>query len=292
MPAIIIEGKELAAEFQGRIRRDIEELQPKLGRKPRLAVVLVGDNPASQVYVRSKSVTAAKLGIEPIDVNLPSDIADAQLQSALRKLGAQPDLDGILLQLPLPNGLDEYAALMSIPPDKDVDGLHPLNQGLLLRGTGLLRPCTPLGVMALIDRGRRALGADSDLSGLRAVVVGRSVLVGKPVAAMLLERHCTVVMCHSRTSDLAAECRSADILVAAVGKPELVRGEWIKPGAIVIDVGINRSPDGKLLGDVHFASAQQVAGAITPVPGGVGPMTIVMLLANTVKAAQQKAVGR
>ncbi|MCB0360587.1 MAG: bifunctional 5,10-methylenetetrahydrofolate dehydrogenase/5,10-methenyltetrahydrofolate cyclohydrolase, partial [Bdellovibrionales bacterium] len=205
----------------------------------------------------------------------------------LRALSGNPAVDGILLQLPLPNGLDEFAALLAIDPGKDVDGLHPYNQGLLLRGETTFVPCTPAGSMALIDEARKLLGLPKSLDGLHAVVLGRSILVGKPIAQLLLQRNCTVVQCHSRTRELATECRRADILIAAVGRPKLVRGDWIKHGAIVIDVGINRLDDGSLAGDVTFEEAAVVAGAITPVPKGVGPMTIAMLMKNTVQAAQQ-----
>lgn len=288
MHAISIDGRALAKRYHEQIRGDAERAEAQLGRKPRLAVVLVGENPASKVYVASKSKTAKSCGIEPIDITLPTETPQHELDGVLQKLSSDPTVDGILLQLPLPKHLDEFRALSQIAPLADADGLHPFNQGLLVRGAEGLRPCTPLGCMALIDQARAELGLSHDLSGLHAVVVGRSVLVGKPVALLLLERNCTVTVAHSRTADLAAQCLQADILVAAVGKPEFIPGEWVKPGAVVIDVGINRLADGRLVGDVHFDSAANRAAAITPVPGGVGPMTIAMLLWNTVQAALKK----
>lgn len=288
MAAEIIDGKELSKSVRASLTTRVQDLAPKLGRAPSLAVVLVGEDPASQVYVRSKSKQAAKVGIDVIDRKFPETISNVELQQELRTLSEKPELDGILLQLPLPAGLDEYQALLSIAPDKDVDGLHPFNQGLLLRGADAFRPCTPLGVMHLVDKGRQLLGLDTNLSGCQAVIAGRSILVGKPMGFLLLERHCTVTTCHSRTKDLAAECRKADILVAAVGRDELIKGDWVKPGAVVIDVGINRRDDGSLVGDVAYNEALEVAGAITPVPGGVGPMTIAMLLSNTVDSAARK----
>ncbi|HQH28419.1 MAG TPA: bifunctional 5,10-methylenetetrahydrofolate dehydrogenase/5,10-methenyltetrahydrofolate cyclohydrolase [Oligoflexia bacterium] len=288
MSAQIIDGQVLAKSIQEKLGRDVLEITPKLGRAPKLAVVLVGDDPASKVYVRSKTKKARQCGIEVEDFFLPASCTNEALQGQLRTLSASPGLDGILLQLPLPKHLDEFSALLSIDAGKDVDGLHPLNQGLLLRGADALEPCTPKGCLSLIDEACRLLSRNSDLSGLHAVVAGRSILVGKPVAQMLLARHCTVVMCHSRTKALAEECRRADILIAAVGKPEIIRMDFIKPGAIVIDVGINRLADGRLVGDVNFDEAMAVAAAVTPVPGGVGPMTIAMLLANTVESARRK----
>ncbi|MCB0323565.1 MAG: bifunctional methylenetetrahydrofolate dehydrogenase/methenyltetrahydrofolate cyclohydrolase FolD [Bdellovibrionales bacterium] len=291
MTAHILDGKALAAEVQRNLTVQVENLTPRLGRSPGLAVVLVGNNPASEVYVRSKSKKAKQCGIAVTDVHLPSDIGDEALQRQLRELSARADIDGILLQLPLPKGLNEFAALQCIDPSRDADGLHPYNQGLLLRSEYCPQPCTPKGSMALIDRGRQLLGLPTDLSGQHAVVVGRSILVGKPMALLLLDRHCTVSVCHSRTKDLVEECRRADILVAAVGRERILGREHVKPGAIVIDVGINRTAEGTLVGDVDFEAVRDVAGAITPVPGGVGPMTIAMLLQNTVDSAQRKADG-
>ena len=252
--------------------------------------MLVGDNPASQVYVRSKSKRAQACGLSVTDVKLPGDVSQASLEAALKQLNSDPAVDGILLQLPLPKGLDELSALCAIDPRKDADGLHPANQGLLVRAAPAPRPCTPFGVMKLIAQARKQLGLDPKISGLHAVVVGRSILVGKPQALLLLEENCTVTVCHSKTVDLAAECRRADIVVAAVGRPQLVTKAFLKPGAIVIDVGINQDASGKLVGDVEFAGACEVAAAVTPVPGGVGPMTIAMLLSNTVDIAK-RSVG-
>lgn len=288
MSAQVIDGKSLAQKIQQDLSRQVADLTPALGRAPTLAVVLVGDDPASQVYVRSKSRNAKSCGIDTRDLTLSGSIANQELQQQLTSLSADPTVDGILLQLPLPSGLDEFAALMCIAPALDVDGLHPVNQGLLVRGSRSHRPCTPLGTIELIKQGLSQLGKPADLKGLHAVVVGRSILVGKPVALLLLENHCTVTICHSRTVDLATECLRADILVAAIGKPRAIPGEYVKPGAVVIDVGINRLASGELVGDVDYTSAAQRAGAITPVPGGVGPMTIAMLLSNTVDAARLK----
>lgn len=289
MSVLILDGKALAAEIQESIKTRVAGLAPRLGRKPGLAVVLVGENPASKVYVGAKTKAAINCGLEVTDVKLPATVSNAELQSQLKQLSKNPAVDGILLQLPLPNGLDEFAALCCIEPPLDADGLHPLNQGLLLRGAPAPRSCTPMGCMALIEKACASLGRSTKLAGLHAVVVGRSILVGKPIALLLLEQNCTVTMCHSRTKDLAAEVRRADIVVAAVGQPQMVKGDWIKPGAIVIDVGINRLDDGKLVGDVDFESAKKTSGAITPVPGGVGPLTITMLISNTVDAAELKA---
>lgn len=287
MAAVLLDGKALAARVQAELKLEVDKLRTQIGRAPRLAVVLVGDNPASQVYVRSKSKNAKSCGIDAVDVHLPKSIANEELQHKLSELSNDPLIDGILLQLPLPAGLDEFAALLCINPAVDVDGLHPISQGMLMRSAPAHRPCTPRGCLRLIDEAQKLLGRSGDLAGLHAVVLGRSILVGKPVALMLLERHCTVSICHSRTRDLKAECRRADILVVAIGKPELVTAEFIKSGAVVIDVGINRLDDGRLVGDVDFASASGIAGALTPVPGGVGPMTIAMLLSNTVESAMR-----
>ena len=296
MTAQLVSGKALADEIQKGLAVRVQEVEKRLGRPPGLAVVLVGDNPASQVYVRSKTKNAQKCGIHVVDLHLESNTAAPALHRALQKLNIDPAVDGILLQLPLPKGLDEFSALMCISPEKDADGLHPTNQGLLLRGAEAPRPCTPCGVMKLIDRALVQLGLPEhlktpDLSGMHAVVVGRSILVGKPVALMLLERDCTVEVCHSKTKDLGASCRRADILVAAVGRPRMITGDYLKPGAIVVDVGINHDLAGSLCGDVDFESAKEVAAAITPVPGGVGPMTIAVLLSNTVDAAMRKAAN-
>ena len=292
MPAEIIDGKALAKSLQKKLSEKVAELQPALGRSPGLAVVLVGDNPASKVYVRSKTKKARRCGLEVSDIVLPADTSDEQLQSELRRLSETPAVDGILLQLPLPAGLDELAALQSIAPEKDADGLHPTNQGFLLRGAEGFEPCTPKGSMLLIKQACEQLGRSDNLSGLNAVVVGRSILVGKPMALMLLDAHCTVSVCHSRTKNLAHFTQSADIVVAAVGRERLLTAEHVKPGAIVIDVGINRTEAGDLVGDVDFDSVVDIAGAITPVPGGVGPMTITVLLQNTVRAAERSLANK
>lgn len=288
MTAAIIDGKALAEEVETALTQEVSALKPRLGRAPGLAVVLVGENPASQVYVRSKSKRAEKCGLAVLDVKLPATVTDATLQAELKKLNENPAVDGILLQLPLPKGLNEFAALSCISPEKDVDGLHPVNQGLLLRGAPAHRACTPLGVMKLIEKARVTLGQSTNIAGLQAVVVGRSILVGKPVGLLLLEQNCSVDFCHSKTKNLVEKCRSADILVAAIGKAKFIGGDCVKPGAIVMDVGINRDENDKLCGDVNFEEAAKNAAAITPVPGGVGPMTIAMLLTNTVNAAKQK----
>jgi methylenetetrahydrofolate dehydrogenase (NADP+)/methenyltetrahydrofolate cyclohydrolase len=288
MSAIILDGKELAKSVQAELKARVVDLTPKLGRAPGLAVVLVGEDPASKVYVSSKGKKARKCGIEAIDCRFPANVSNTALQSQLRELSERDDVDGVLLQLPLPKELDEFGALTSIDPLCDADGLHPLNQGLLLRGAEAPIPCTPKGIMRLIDLASEHGALPKNLSGLNAVVVGRSVLVGKPIGLLLLERHCTVTYCHSRTKDLPKVCSAADILVAAVGRPEMINGDYIKQGATVIDVGINRTAEGALVGDVKASDALEKAGAYTPVPGGVGPMTIAMLLENTVEAAQRK----
>lgn len=251
------------------------------GRATGLATVLVGDDPASQVYVGSKERACREVGIESFGHRLPASTSQAELLDLVRTLAIDRRVHGILVQLPLPAGLDAQAVIEAIPPEKDVDGLHPVSQGRLLAGQPGLRPCTPLGVMRLLDE------VGVQLQGARAVVVGRSLLVGKPVSLLLLERHATVTMCHSRTADLPGEVGRAEVVVAAAGRTGLVRGSWVRPGAVVIDVGINRGSDGKVRGDVEFAPAAERASHITPVPGGVGPMTVAMLLANTVTAAER-----
>jgi len=275
-----IDGKAVAAAVRGEVRERVARLAGR-GIVPGLATVLVGDDPASQVYVGSKERACREVGMASFGHRLPASTAQAELLELVHGLGRDPRVHGILVQLPLPEGLDAQAVIEAIPPPKDVDGLHPVSQGHLMAGQPGLRPCTPLGVMRLLDE----VGAT--LRGARAVVVGRSLLVGKPVAFLLLERHATVTMCHSRTADLAGEVGNADILVAAAGQEGLVRGDWVKPGAVVIDVGINRGADGKVRGDVEFGPAAERASHITPVPGGVGPMTVAMLLSNTVTAAER-----
>lgn len=280
-----IDGKRVAAAVRGEVRERVARLAA-VGVVPGLATVLVGDDPASHLYVGSKEKACEEVGMRSFGHRLGSGTTAADLLALVRDLGRRPDVHGILVQLPLPGHLDARAIIEALPPEKDVDGLHPINQGRLLAGEPGLRPCTPLGVMRLIaETGRPVRGA-------RAVVVGRSLLVGKPVAMLLLEQHATVTMCHSRTVDLGGEVARADIVVAATGQAGLVRGGWVRPGAVVIDVGMNRGPDGKLCGDVEFAAARDRAAFITPVPGGVGPMTVAMLLANTVSAAERACTER
>ena len=280
----LIDGKAVAAKVREEVRVRVDALRVR-GVVPGLATVLVGDDPASQVYVRNKQKSCEAVGMRSFGHRLPATTSQAELLRLIAELAANPDVHGILVQLPLPAGLDANAAIAALPPAKDVDGLHPVSQGRLLAGVDGLRPCTPLGVMRLLDETRVAL------KGAHAVVVGRSLLVGKPVALLLLEQHATVELCHSRTRNLGEEVGRADVVVAAVGHPELVRGAWIRPGAVVIDVGINRLPDGSLRGDVEFEAARERAGFITPVPGGVGPMTVAMLLANTAGAAERTLRG-
>jgi len=283
MSAAIIDGKAFAATIRAQVAQETAAFREKAGIQPGLAVVLVGNDPASEVYVRNKGIQAKEAGFNSLEYRLPENTTQAELLAQVAALNADPQVHGILVQLPLPAHLDADAVLNAIAPDKDVDGFHPVNVGRLWTGNPVSVPCTPLGC-ALILKDR--LG---DLSGKRAIVIGRSNIVGKPMAALLLAANATVTIAHSRTADLAARCREADIVIAAVGKPELVRGDWLKPGATVLDVGINRIADGnktRLVGDVHFASAAEVAGAITPVPGGIGPMTIACLLRNTLACAK------
>jgi methylenetetrahydrofolate dehydrogenase (NADP+) / methenyltetrahydrofolate cyclohydrolase len=275
-----IDGKAVAAAVRGEVRERVARLAAR-GVVAGLATVLVGDDPASRLYVGNKERACEEVGLRSFGHRLPATTTEAELIALVRDLGRRADVHGILVQLPLPGRLDAQRVIETLPAGKDVDGLHPSSQGRLLAGQPGLRPCTPLGVMRLLDQ------TGIELKGARAVVVGRSVLVGKPVALLLLERHATVTMCHSRTADLGAEIGRADVVVAATGQAGLVRGAWIRPGAVVIDVGINRGPDGKLCGDVEFAVARERASWITPVPGGVGPMTVAMLLDNTVTAAER-----
>jgi len=279
----VIDGKSVARTVRLEVKDAVAAFTREVGWVPGLATVLVGSDPASATYVRSKRNACAEVGIGSHPHELPATTSQADLLALVRTLNARADVHGILVQLPLPEHVDTDVVIEAIDPEKDVDGLHPLNQARLVQGRDGLRPCTPLGVMRLID------GTGVELKGARAVVVGRSLLVGKPVAFMLLERHATLTMCHSRTRDLAGEVGRADVLVAAIGRAELVRGEWIRPGSVVIDVGINRRPDGRLVGDVEFAAAAERAGFITPVPGGVGPMTVAMLMQNTLAAARRQA---
>lgn len=281
MTATIIDGRAAAARVREQVARDVEELVERTGRRPGLATILIGDDPASEVYVANKRKVSAEVGIVDLHRHFGADAAQADVAAAIEQLNEDPEVSGILLQLPVPEGLDGPALTALIAPEKDVDGLTPLSVGHLWQGTPGLRPCTPLGILALLDL------QQVPLEGAEAVVVGRSDLVGKPVAALLLQRHATVTICHSRTRDLPAVCARADILVAAVGRPRLVGPDFVKPGAAVIDVGINRTEDG-LVGDVDFEPVAERAGLITPVPGGVGPMTPAMLLRNTVEAARMQ----
>ena len=289
MTATIIDGKAHATRLRARIAEGVAQYQLAAGRVPGLAVILVGEDPASAVYVRNKARQTLEVGMASFEHKLPADTAQADLIALVQALNADPRVDGILVQLPLPKHLDELAVVSSIDPDKDVDGLHVVSAGRLASGLPGLVSCTPLGCMMLI---RDTLG--DDLSGKQAVVIGRSILVGKPVAQLLLAANCTVTMAHSRTQNLPEVVRRADIVVAAVGRAEMVKADWIKPGACVIDVGINRVASDvpgktRLVGDVAFAEVAQVAGSISPVPGGVGPMTIACLLHNTLAAARARS---
>ena len=278
MPARIIDGKAVAAT----LRAEVADRVGRLAFRPRLAVVLVGEDPASAVYVRNKDRAAAAAGIAASTIRLPQSTGQKALIAAVQALNDDPDIDGILVQLPLPAHLDTRAVIEAIDPAKDVDGLNPINVGLLHDGIPGLAPCTPRGVIKLLD--------GVALRGTRAVVVGRSALVGRPVAAMLTALDATVTLAHSRTRDLPAECRRAEVLITAVGRAEMIRGDWIAPGAVLIDVGINRLGDGRLVGDAAYAECAEKAAAITPVPGGVGPMTIACLLENTLTAAIARRV--
>ena len=291
--ARIIDGKVYAERLRAQVAEEVAQLKADHGLVPGLAVVLVGDDPASQIYVRSKGEKSREAGMHSVTHVLPAEATQNELMAVVAALNADPAIHGILVQLPLPKHLDEKAVLTALDPDKDVDGLTMINAGRLASGLPGLAPCTPLGCMIML---RETVG---DLTGKHAVVVGRSVLVGRPVAQLLLSADCTVTIAHSRTRDLPAVCREADILVAAVGRPRMIRGDWIKPGAAVIDVGINRVPFDdpekaaqgrtKVVGDVHFKEASKVASWITPVPGGVGLMTVAVLLQNTVTAAKRLA---
>src|SRR3984957_6316279 len=288
MPAHIIDGTGTAARMRATIAGEVAKLAGR-GITPGLAVVLVGNDPASQIYVRSKAKQTLEAGMASFAHRLPLDTTEAELLTLIKELNHDDAVDGILVQLPLPRLINADRVLRAIDPAKDVDGFHPINVGLVATGTGGIVPCTPLGSMMLLRSVR------AELSGLNAVIVGRSNIVGKPMAQLLLKEGCTVTVAHSKTRDLPALVRTADILVAAVGRREMIRGEWIKPGAIVIDVGINRVTDAggsRLTGDVAFVEAVQTAAAITPVPGGVGPMTIACLLSNTVDAATARRGGR
>ena len=283
MTATIIDGKAIAAQLRGRIADEVARIKSSYWVTPGIAVVLVGADPASEVYVRTKAKAVAEAGMRAIDRKLPATTTEAELLALVAALNNDPSVHGILVQLPLPPQIDSHRVISAVDPAKDVDGFHPLNVGRLASGLPGLVPCTPLGCVTLAKTVR------ASLAGLEAVVIGRSNIVGKPVAQLLLAENATVTLAHSKTRDLPALCRRADLLVAAIGRAEMIRGDWIKPGATVIDVGINRVPGeggkSKIVGDVAFAEAAQVAGAITPVPGGVGPMPIACLLLNTVRAA-------
>ena len=284
----LIDGKQIAAQLRERVGESVAWLKSEYDYQPTLAVILVGDDPASQVYVRSKHKFTRKVGMRSLELRLPAEASEAEVLDAVHELNADETVDGILVQLPLPKLIDEARIIEAIDPAKDVDGLTEVNTGRLALGRPGLRPCTPEGCVILA---RSALADGESLAGRHCVIVGRSILVGKPAAQLFLEQNCSLTIAHSRTRDLAALCRTADILVAAVGRPNMIKGDWIKDGAIVIDVGINRIEDKsrktgtRLVGDVDFEGARRRAGAITPVPGGVGPMTIACLLRNTVLAA-------
>jgi methylenetetrahydrofolate dehydrogenase (NADP+)/methenyltetrahydrofolate cyclohydrolase len=278
MTAQILDGKSLAAQVRAQVKEKVSRLAQR-GIKPGLAVILAGENPASRVYVRNKTRACEEAGLHSVQINYPESVTEAELLDRIGALNADPSIHGILVQLPLPKGIDSAKILQAVSPAKDVDGFHEANLGALLAGTPRMVPCTPAGVMRMLEH------AGVALPGRRAIVLGRSNIVGKPLAQLLLQKDATVTICHSKTKDLAAVTREADVLVAAIGRAKLVTANMVKPGACVIDVGINRLDDGSLAGDVDFAPVKEVAGWITPVPGGVGPMTIAMLLENCVKSA-------
>jgi methylenetetrahydrofolate dehydrogenase (NADP+) / methenyltetrahydrofolate cyclohydrolase len=278
-----IDGKAIAEKVKAEVAKGAAELKARRGLVPGLLAVRVGDDPASEVYVRNKRKACEKAGISTWERHMPAAASEAEVLAVVAQANKDPAVHGILVQLPLPSHIDTSRVLECVTPDKDVDGFHPMNVGRLATGRPGPKPCTPAGIMRML----KEIGVDP--KGKEAVIVGRSDIVGKPAALLLLHAHATVTICHSRTADLAGVCRRADILVAAVGRPEMVRGDWVKPGAVVIDVGINRREDGTLVGDVAFEEALQRASAITPVPGGVGPMTIAMLLSNTLDSARRAA---
>lgn len=279
----LLDGKKLSKKTRQQLKDQIEVFKAKVGRAPALAVLLVGNDPASEIYVGGKIKACQKTGIISREHRLEAETSQEELLAIVKKLAVDDTVDGILVQLPLPDHIDENAVIQSIPPDKDVDGFHPVNLGKLVSGLPGLVACTPLGCMKLLEE------AGVEISGKNAVVIGRSTIVGKPLSLLLLQKNATVTICHSRTEHLAHLVAEADIVVAAVGKPEVVKGDWIKKGAVVIDVGINRREDGSIVGDVEFDPANSRASWITPVPGGVGPMTIASLLLNTVQAARARA---
>ncbi|MBI5906070.1 MAG: bifunctional methylenetetrahydrofolate dehydrogenase/methenyltetrahydrofolate cyclohydrolase FolD [Deltaproteobacteria bacterium] len=286
MPARLIDGKAIAAIVRSEVKGKVAEFTARTGVRPGLTVVLVGEDPASQVYVRNKGKASAEAGFDSRQIDLPASTPEKELLDLVARLNADDAVHGILVQLPLPSHIDEKKVIEAVSPEKDVDGFHPINAGRLFTGGTSFLPCTPYGILRMLDHEK------VELKGLHAVVVGRSNIVGKPAAMLLLSRHATVTICHSRTRDLPSVVRTGDVVVAAVGRAEMIRGSWIKPGAVVIDVGMNRNAAGKLCGDVAFDEAREAAGAITPVPGGVGPMTIAMLLQNTYEAALRRTPER
>ena len=279
---MIIDGKQIAQTLKEQMREQVAALSAQYGRKPCLDVIIVGENPASMSYVRSKIKATEYCGFDGELIQLPETTTQDELLRVIRERNEKDSVDGILVQLPLPKHIDEQCVINAIAPEKDVDGFHPTNVAKLWLNQETIVPCTPMGIMALLEQ------SGTPLEGRHAVVVGRSNIVGKPIAKLLLDKNCTVTIAHSRTADLASVCREADILVVAVGRPQMITGDMIKPGATVIDVGINRISDGRLVGDVDFESAALVAGAITPVPGCVGPMTITMLMHNTIECYKQR----
>lgn len=280
MSAKIIDGKKLAQEIRAKISQEVASLKKEKGIVPGLAAILVGDNEASRIYIRNKEAACKEAGMYTEQHLLPSSTSEEKLIQLIEKLNIDPKIHGILVQLPLPKGIDEKKILEAVSPEKDVDGFHPINMGRLLEGKATVIPCTPLGIMKILE------SIDDPIEGKEAVVVGRSKIVGKPVALLLMEKNATVTICHTRTKNIEEKIGHADILVAAMGQPAAIKGSWIKKGAVVIDVGINRTTEGKVIGDVEFESAKERAGWITPVPGGVGPMTIAMLLWNTLLLAK------
>ena len=279
---MIIDGKQIAQQFKEQLRQQVAELSAQFGRKPCLDVIIVGENPASMSYVRSKIKATEYCGLDGELIKLPATVSQDELLRVIRERNNNDAVDGILVQLPLPAHIDEQRVIEAIAPEKDVDGFHPSNVADLWLNRPAIVPCTPLGIITLLEQ------CNTVFEGRHAVIVGRSNIVGKPIAKLLLDKNCTVTVAHSRTADLASVCRQADILIVAVGRPRLIMAEMVKPGATVIDVGINRLPDGSIVGDVNFESVAPVAGAITPVPGGVGPMTIAMLMRNTIECYKKR----
>ncbi len=279
---MIIDGKQISQSIKDELKLEVAQLEAQYGRRPRLEVIIVGDNPASRSYVRGKIKATEYCGFDGELIELPESVSEADLLAEIARLNQDERVDGILVQLPLPKHIDEQKVIDAISPEKDVDGFHPENVARLWLNEPCILPCTPKGIIVLLER------ADVELSGKRAVVIGRSNIVGKPVAKLLLDRNCTVTIAHSRTQDLPALCREADIVVAAIGRAKMITADYIKPGAAVIDVGINRTADGHLVGDVDFEAVKDIAGSITPVPGGVGPMTITMLMRNTIECFQNR----